>query len=51
MMDNSQNKKAGKVQEIDLPKQRTCKNLLTHPNYYKYRKSLLTFLAECDKTL
>ncbi|OQK18693.1 nitrate/sulfonate/bicarbonate ABC transporter ATP-binding protein [Methyloprofundus sedimenti] len=49
MMSNGPNAKVGKIEEIDLPRPRTRKNLLAHPDYYKYRESLLTFLAECDK--
>ncbi len=49
MMSNGPNAKVGKIEEIDLPRPRTRKNLLQHPDYYKYRESLLTFLAECDK--
>ena len=39
-----------KIEEIDLPRPRTRKALLAHPDYYKYRESLLTFLAECEHT-
>jgi len=49
MMSNGPNAKVGKIEEIDLPRPRTRKSLLAHPDYYKYRESLLTFLAECDK--
>jgi len=49
MMSNGPNAKVGKIEEINLPRPRTRKNLLAHPDYYKYRESLLTFLAECDK--
>jgi nitrate/nitrite transport system ATP-binding protein len=48
MMTNGPHAKIGKIQEIDLPRPRTRKALLAHPDYYKYRESLLTFLAECE---
>ena len=50
MMTNGPHAKIGKIQPIDLPRPRTRKALLAHPDYYKYRSSLLTFLAECDHT-
>ncbi|MEM7016619.1 MAG: nitrate ABC transporter ATP-binding protein [Pseudomonadota bacterium] len=50
MMTNGPEAKVGKIQEIDLPRPRTRKELLAHPDYYKYRESLLTFLSECDHT-
>jgi nitrate/nitrite transport system ATP-binding protein len=50
MMTNGPHAKIGKIETIDLPRPRTRKALLAHPDYYKYRESLLTFLAECDHT-
>ncbi len=50
MMTNGPHAKIGKIEEIDLPRPRTRKALLAHPDYYKYRESLLTFLAECEHT-
>jgi len=50
MMSHESNAKVGKYQEINLPKSRARKNLLAHSDYFKYRKSLLTFSAKCDKT-
>jgi nitrate/nitrite transport system ATP-binding protein len=50
MMTNGPHAKIGKIETIDLPRPRTRKALLGHPDYYKYRESLLTFLAECDHT-
>jgi nitrate/nitrite transport system ATP-binding protein len=50
MMTNGPRAKIGKIQEIDLPRPRSRKALLEHPDYYKYRESLLTFLSECDHT-
>ena len=48
MMTNGPNAKVGKILEIDLPRPRTRKMLLEHPDYYALREQLLTFLAECD---
>jgi nitrate/nitrite transport system ATP-binding protein len=48
MMTNGPNAKVGKVMEVDLPRPRTRKALVSHPDYYKYREELITFLAECD---
>ena len=50
MMTNGPHAKIGKIQDIDLPRPRSRKALLTHPDYYKYRESILTFLSECDHT-
>jgi nitrate/nitrite transport system ATP-binding protein len=50
MMTNGPQAKIGKIETIDLPRPRSRKALLAHPDYYKYRESLLTFLAECDHT-
>jgi len=48
MMTNGPNAKVGKVMKVDLPRPRSRKELVAHPDYYKYREELLTFLAECD---
>jgi nitrate/nitrite transport system ATP-binding protein len=48
MMTNGPNARVGKILDIDLPRPRTRKALLEHPNYYELREQLLTFLAECD---
>ncbi|MGZ4959424.1 MAG: ABC transporter ATP-binding protein [Methylomonas sp.] len=50
MMTNGPRAKIGKIQEIDLPRPRSRKALLEHPDYYKYRESLLSFLSECEHT-
>ena len=50
MMTNGPHAKIGKIEAIDLPRPRTRKALLAHPDYYKYRESLLTFLSECEHT-
>lgn len=49
MMTNGPNAKVGKILEVDLPRPRTRKQLLEHPDYYRLREELLTFLEECDK--
>lgn len=48
MMTNGPNAKVGKILEVDLPRPRTRKQLLEHPDYYKLREELLSFLEECD---
>lgn len=48
MMSNGPNAKVGKIMEVDLPRPRTRKALLAHPDYYKYREQLLTFLEEYE---
>lgn len=50
MMTNGPKARIGKIQDIDLPRPRTRKALLSHPDYYQYRESLLTFLSQCDHT-
>jgi len=50
MMTNGPNAKVGKILDINLPRPRTRKTLLEHPDYYALREQLLTFLAECDHT-
>lgn len=50
MMTNGPHAKIGKIQDIDLPRPRSRKALLEHPDYYHYRESLLTFLTECEHT-
>ena len=48
MMTNGPNAKVGKILEIDLPRPRTRKMLLEHPDYYALREDLLGFLSDCD---
>lgn len=50
MMTNGPNAKIGKIESIDLPRPRTRKMLLEHPDYYKYRESILSFLSACEHT-
>ncbi|MEL6946538.1 MAG: nitrate ABC transporter ATP-binding protein, partial [Pseudomonadota bacterium] len=44
MMSNGPNAKIGNVMEVDLPRPRSRKELLAHPDYYAYREELLDFL-------
>ncbi len=48
MMTNGPNATVGKVLEVDLPRPRSRKALLEHPDYYRLREELLGFLADCD---
>ncbi|HEY7772674.1 MAG TPA: ABC transporter ATP-binding protein [Marinagarivorans sp.] len=49
MMTNGPNAKVGKIMEVNLPRPRTRKQLLEHPDYYAYREELLTFLEDCEQ--
>ncbi|WP_068313672.1 ABC transporter ATP-binding protein [Polycladidibacter hongkongensis] len=44
MMSNGPNATIGNIMEVDLPRPRTRKALLDHPDYYAYREELLEFL-------
>ncbi|PRD44629.1 nitrate/sulfonate/bicarbonate ABC transporter ATP-binding protein [Phyllobacterium phragmitis] len=44
MMSNGPNARIGNIMEVDLPRPRTRKQLLAHPDYYAYREELLDFL-------
>jgi len=48
MMTNGPHAKVGKIMEVDLPRPRTRKALLEHPDYYRLREELLGFLDACD---
>jgi nitrate/nitrite transport system ATP-binding protein len=50
MMTNGPQAKIGKIETIDLPRPRSRKALLSHPDYYRYRESILRFLTECEHT-
>jgi nitrate/nitrite transport system ATP-binding protein len=50
MMTNGPNARVGKILEIDLPRPRSRKALLEHPEYYAYRQEVLDFLAGCERT-
>lgn len=45
MMSNGPNANIGNIMEVDLPRPRSRKALLDHPDYYAYREELLEFLA------
>lgn len=44
MMSNGPNARIGNIMEVDLPRPRSRKALLEHPDYYAYREELLEFL-------
>ncbi len=50
MMTNGPHAKIGKIENINLPRPRSRKALLSHPDYYKYRESILRFLSDCEHT-
>jgi nitrate/nitrite transport system ATP-binding protein len=49
MMTNGPNAKVGKILKVDLPRPRSRKTLLEHPDYYAYRQEVLDFLAGCER--
>ena len=48
MMTNGPQATIGKITNVDLPRPRTRKALLEHPDYYAYRQEVLDFLEECE---
>ncbi|WP_460275617.1 ABC transporter ATP-binding protein [Celeribacter sp. ULVN23_4] len=48
MMTNGPQATIGKITEVDLPRPRSRKALLEHPDYYKYRQDVLDFLEEYE---
>jgi nitrate/nitrite transport system ATP-binding protein len=44
MMTNGPNARVGRIMEIDLPRPRSRKALVDHPDFYAYREELLDFL-------
>jgi nitrate/nitrite transport system ATP-binding protein len=48
MMTNGPNARVGKIMDVDLPRPRSRKALLEHPDYYAYRQEVLDFLADCE---
>ncbi|MCB9948139.1 MAG: ATP-binding cassette domain-containing protein [Rhodospirillaceae bacterium] len=48
MMTNGPNARIGHVMQVDLPRPRTRRALLDHPDYYRYRETLLDFLEEYE---
>ena len=49
MMTNGPRARVGKIMEVPLPRPRTRKTLLEHPDYYKLREQLIGFLEEYEK--
>jgi nitrate/nitrite transport system ATP-binding protein len=49
MMTNGPQARIGKIMRVDLPRPRTRKALLEHPDYYAYRQEVLDFLAGCER--
>lgn len=49
MMTNGPRAKVGKILEVNLPRPRSRKMLLEHPDYYRLRAELLDFLEECNQ--
>ncbi|NLH79779.1 MAG: ATP-binding cassette domain-containing protein [Phyllobacteriaceae bacterium] len=49
MMTNGPNAQIGRVLDVDLPRPRSRKALLAHPDYYAYREQVLSFLEEYEK--
>ena len=48
MMTNGPQATIGKIVDVDLPRPRTRKALLEHPDYYRYRQDVLDFLEEYE---
>ena len=48
MMTNGPQATIGKITEVNLPRPRTRKALLEHPDYYEYRQEVLDFLEEYE---
>ncbi|MFQ1700380.1 ABC transporter ATP-binding protein [Loktanella agnita] len=48
MMTNGPQATIGKIVDVDLPRPRTRKALLEHPDYYRYRQHVLDFLEEYE---
>ncbi|SFI34231.1 ABC transporter ATP-binding protein [Jannaschia pohangensis] len=48
MMTNGPQATIGKITEVKLPRPRTRKALLEHPDYYNYRQEILDFLEEYE---
>ena len=48
MMTNGPEATIGRIVDVDLPRPRTRKALLEHPDYYRYREQVLSFLEEYE---
>lgn len=49
MMTNGPRARVGRIMEVDLPRPRSRKALVNHPDYYTLREELVSFLEECEK--
>ncbi|MEM6488196.1 MAG: nitrate ABC transporter ATP-binding protein [Pseudomonadota bacterium] len=49
MMTNGPRARIGRIMNVDLPRPRTRRALLDHPDYYLYREQLLSFLEEYEQ--
>ncbi len=49
MMTSGPRARVGQIMEVDLPRPRSRKMLLEHPDYYELRGQLITFLADCEQ--
>jgi nitrate/nitrite transport system ATP-binding protein len=48
MMTNGPRARIGKIVDVNLPRPRTRKALLEHPDYYTYRAEVLQFLENYE---
>ena len=48
MMTNGPNATIGKITDVKLPRPRSRRSLMDHPDYYHYRAEVLGFLAEYE---
>jgi nitrate/nitrite transport system ATP-binding protein len=48
MMTNGPNARIGNIMRVDIPRPRSRKALLAHPDYYRYRTEVLSFLEEYE---
>ena len=48
MMTNGPNATIGKIKDVKLPRPRSRRSLMDHPDYYHYRAEVLGFLAEYE---
>ncbi|AQR63135.1 nitrate/sulfonate/bicarbonate ABC transporter ATP-binding protein [Brevundimonas sp. LM2] len=48
MMTNGPNATIGKILQVDLPRPRDRRSLLSHPQFYAYREEVLKFLSDYE---
>ena len=48
MMTNGPNATIGKITPVNLPRPRSRRSLMEHPDYYHYRAEVLAFLEEYE---